>query len=188
MQLCNGRRCASRDSTNKNALSVEWFSRLERAVFRGICGEIFTLFQVCVVISTLYPRGKLLEHYIFILLCSSQSNLTESDYVRHVLSMIPALLTLAGSLVILFLRLPSCSSRRDRRYTHIMQLKAFPIISNWEYIFSVKLRDKEEMKLARKPSLVRAPDRSLPMHSSRIKRKKSNWSCSPKQFALPFPS
>ena len=55
-----------------------------------------------------------------------------------------------------------------------MQLKAFPIISNWEYIFSVKLRDKEEMKLARKPSLVRAPDRSLPMHSSRIKRKNSN--------------
>ena len=52
-----------------------------------------------------------------------------------------------------------------------MQLKAFPRISNWEYIFSVKLRDKEEMKLARKPSLVRAPDRSLPMHS-RIKRKK----------------
>ena len=56
--------------------------------------------------------------------------------------------------------------------THV-QLKAFPRISNWEYIFSVKLRDKEEMKLARKPSLVRAPDRSLPMHS-RIKRKNSN--------------
>ena len=55
-----------------------------------------------------------------------------------------------------------------------MQLKAFPIISNWEYIFSVKLRDKEEMKLARKPSLVHAPDHSLPMHSSRIKRKNSN--------------
>ena len=54
------RRCASRDSTNQNALSVEWFSRLQRAVFRGICGEIFALFQVCVVISTLYPRGKLL--------------------------------------------------------------------------------------------------------------------------------
>ena len=137
MQLCNGRRCASRDSTNKNALSVEWFSRLERAVFRGICGEIFTLFQVCVVISTLYPRGKLLEHYIFILLCSSQSNLTESDYVRHVLSMIPALLTLAGSQVILFLRLPSCSSTRGRRYTHADE--SFPIISNWEYIFSVKI-------------------------------------------------
>ena len=45
-----------------------------------------------------------------------------------------------------------------------MQMKAFPTISNWEYIFSVKLRDKEEMKLARKPSLVYAPDRSLPTH------------------------
>ena len=45
-----------------------------------------------------------------------------------------------------------------------MQMKAFPTISNWEYIFSVKLRDKEEMKLARKPSLLYAPDRSLPTH------------------------
>ena len=45
-----------------------------------------------------------------------------------------------------------------------MQLKAFPIISNWEYIFSVKFRDKEEMKLARKPSLVYAPERSLSTH------------------------
>ena len=43
-------------------------------------------------------------------------------------------------------------------------MKAFPTISNWEYIFSVKLRDKEEMKLARKPSLVYASDRSLPTH------------------------
>ena len=42
------RRCASRDSTNQNASFVEWFSRLERAVFRGICGEIFALFQACV--------------------------------------------------------------------------------------------------------------------------------------------
>ena len=42
------RRCASRDSTNQNASIVEWFSRSERAVFRGICGEIFALFQACV--------------------------------------------------------------------------------------------------------------------------------------------
>ena len=42
------RRCACRDSTNQNASFVEWFSRLERAVFRGICGEIFAIFQVCV--------------------------------------------------------------------------------------------------------------------------------------------
>ena len=42
------KRCASRDSTNENASFVEWFSRLERAVFRGICGEIFALFQDCV--------------------------------------------------------------------------------------------------------------------------------------------
>ena len=39
------RRCASRDSTNQNASLVEWFSRLQRAVFRGICGNIFALFQ-----------------------------------------------------------------------------------------------------------------------------------------------
>ena len=30
------RRCASRDLTNQNALFVEWFSRLERAVFRVV--------------------------------------------------------------------------------------------------------------------------------------------------------
>ena len=42
------RRGASRDSTNQNASFVEWFSRLERAVFRGIRGEIFALFQACV--------------------------------------------------------------------------------------------------------------------------------------------
>ena len=110
MQLCNGRRCASRDSTNKNALSVGGFSRFERAVLRGICGEFFRF------IPSL--SGNLLEHFIFIFLCSCQSNLSESDSVRHVLSMIPALLALAGSLVILFLRLPSCSSRRGRRYIY----------------------------------------------------------------------
>ena len=58
------RRCASRDSTNQNALFVEWFSRLGRAVFRGEYGEIFALFQACVgnfqtirpwkVVGTLY--------------------------------------------------------------------------------------------------------------------------------------
>ena len=42
------RRCASRDSTNQNASFVEWFPRLERAVLKGICGEIFALFQACV--------------------------------------------------------------------------------------------------------------------------------------------
>ena len=42
------RRCASRNSTNQNRSFVEWFSRLERAVFRGIWSEIFTLFQACV--------------------------------------------------------------------------------------------------------------------------------------------
>ena len=36
---------ASRDSTNQSALFVEWFSRLERAVFRGVYGKIYVLFQ-----------------------------------------------------------------------------------------------------------------------------------------------
>ena len=117
----------------------------------------------------IYDRSIL----FLLLLCGSQSNLSESDNVRHVLSMIPALLTLAGSLVILFLRLPSCFSRRDRRYTHIMQLKAFPIISNGNIYFRLKLRDKEEMRLARKPSLVYAPGRSLPTHPE-LKRINSN--------------
>ena len=52
------RRCASRDSTNHNASFVEWFSRLERAVFRGTCGEIFALFQVCVGNFDIIPPWK----------------------------------------------------------------------------------------------------------------------------------
>ena len=61
--LC--RWCASRDSTNQNALFVEWFSRWGRAVFRGVYGEIFDLFQACVgnFHTRLYRRGKLLEHF-----------------------------------------------------------------------------------------------------------------------------
>ena len=62
--LLGPRRCASRGSTNQNASFVEWFSCLERVVFRGIRGEIFALFQACVgnfdtippwkVVGTLY--------------------------------------------------------------------------------------------------------------------------------------
>ena len=56
--------CASRDSTNQNALFVEGFLRLGRAVFRAVYGEIFALFQACVVISPPYGLGKLMEHAI----------------------------------------------------------------------------------------------------------------------------
>ena len=58
--------CASRDSTNQNASFVEWFSRLKRAFLRGICGEIFALFQACVGNFDAYRREKLLEHFILI--------------------------------------------------------------------------------------------------------------------------
>ena len=44
-QMAGFRMWASRDSTNQNALFVEWFSRLERAVFRGVYGKIYVLFQ-----------------------------------------------------------------------------------------------------------------------------------------------
>ena len=75
------RRCASRDSTNQNASFVEWFSRLERAVFRGICGEIFALFQVCVgnfdtippwkVVGTLYLVSSCVsfKYFAFLSVC-----------------------------------------------------------------------------------------------------------------------
>ena len=75
------RRCASRDSTNQNASFVEWFSRLERAVFRGICGEIFALFQVCVgnfdtippwkVVGTLYLDSSCVsfKYFAFLSVC-----------------------------------------------------------------------------------------------------------------------
>ena len=59
------RRCASRDSTNQNASFVDLFSRLERAVFRGICGEIFALFQVCVGNFGTIPPWKVVgTHYL----------------------------------------------------------------------------------------------------------------------------
>ena len=75
------RRCASRDSTNQNALFVEWFSRLERAVFRVAYGEIFALFQACVgnfdtippwkVVGTLYLDSSCVtfKYFAFLSVC-----------------------------------------------------------------------------------------------------------------------
>ena len=75
------RRCASRDSTNQNASLVEWFSRSERAVFRGMRGEIFALFQACVgnfdtippwkVVGTLYLNSSCVtfKYFAFLSVC-----------------------------------------------------------------------------------------------------------------------
>ena len=75
------RRCASRDSTNQNALFVEWFSRLGRAVLRGVYGEIFALFQACVgnfhtirpwkVVGTPYLGGSYVtfKYFAFLSVC-----------------------------------------------------------------------------------------------------------------------
>ena len=75
------RRCTSRDSTNQNASFVELFSRSERAVFRGICGEIFALFQACVgnfdtippwkVVGILYLDSSCvtLKYFAFLSVC-----------------------------------------------------------------------------------------------------------------------
>ena len=75
------RRCAPRDSTNQNASFVEWFSRLERAVFRGICGKIFAGFQACVgnfdtippwnIVGTLYLDSGCvtLKYFAFLSVC-----------------------------------------------------------------------------------------------------------------------
>ena len=74
-------RCASRDSTNQNASFVEWFSCLERAVYRGICGKIFALFQACVrnfgtippwkAVGTLYldSSGVSFKYVAFLRVC-----------------------------------------------------------------------------------------------------------------------
>ena len=59
-------RCASRDSTNQNASFVEWFSRLERAVSEVYVGKFSIYSKLVYVISALYSRGKLLEHFILI--------------------------------------------------------------------------------------------------------------------------
>ena len=75
------RRCASRDATNQNALFVEWFLRLGRAVFRGVYGEIFALFQGCVgnfhttrpwkVVGTLYLDSSYVtfKYFAFLSVC-----------------------------------------------------------------------------------------------------------------------
>ena len=62
------RRCASRDSTNQNASFVDWFSRLERAVFRGTCGEMFALFQASVGNFDTIPPWKVVWTLILIAL------------------------------------------------------------------------------------------------------------------------
>ena len=54
-------------------------------------------------------------HFIsfpFLLFYSSTSSLSESDYVHHVFSVVPALLALGGSLMVLFFRPPSCRTKR----------------------------------------------------------------------------
>ena len=50
------RRCA----TNQSASFVKWFSCLEKAVFRGTSGEIFSLFQACVSNVDTIPTWKVL--------------------------------------------------------------------------------------------------------------------------------
>ena len=61
--------------------------------------------------------------FYFILFYSSTSSLSESDYVHHVFSIVPALLALAGSLMVLFFRPPSCRTKRGwYRFKLSMQL------------------------------------------------------------------
>ena len=62
------RRCASRDSTNQNASFVDWFSRLERAVLRGTCGEMFASFQASVGNFDTIPPWKVVWTLILIAL------------------------------------------------------------------------------------------------------------------------
>ena len=76
-----GRQCASRDSTNQNVLFVEWFSRLERAVFGGVHDDIFAIFQACVgnfdtippwkVVWTLYLDSSYVsfQYFAFLSVC-----------------------------------------------------------------------------------------------------------------------
>ena len=52
------RQCASSDSTNQNALFVEWFERMERAIFSRCTGEVFALFQACVGNFDTIPQSK----------------------------------------------------------------------------------------------------------------------------------
>ena len=63
------------------------------------------------------------SYFFFIFFYSSTSSLSESDYVQHVFSLVPALLALAGSLMVLFFRLPSCRTKRGwYRFKLSMQL------------------------------------------------------------------
>ena len=76
-----GVRYETQDSTNQNALFVEWFSRSGRAFFRGVHDEIFALFQACVgtfgtippwkVVGTLYLDSSYvgLKYFAFLSVC-----------------------------------------------------------------------------------------------------------------------
>ena len=66
-KLCNSRiikgaarRCASRDSTNQNALFGGVIFALKIAIFRGVSSEIFALFQACVGNFDTIPSWRLL--------------------------------------------------------------------------------------------------------------------------------
>ena len=71
----------TQDSTNQNALFVEWFSRLGSAFFRVVHDEIFALFQACVgnfgtipprkVVGTLYLDSSYVtfKYFAFLSVC-----------------------------------------------------------------------------------------------------------------------
>lgn len=54
---------AARDSTNQNALFVEWFWLLKRWVFRVVCLWIFAFFQSCGLIFETIPRRKVVRRH-----------------------------------------------------------------------------------------------------------------------------
>ena len=85
----------SRDSTNQDAIFVEWLSRLERAFFRGIYGEILALFQACVgnfdiippwkVVGTLYLDSSCItfKYFAFLSVCDKFELLGHVQLSRH---------------------------------------------------------------------------------------------------------
>ncbi|CAH3042573.1 unnamed protein product [Porites lobata] len=70
-------------------------------------------FAIIIFLGRISSGGLLMAIQEFYPENGSTSSLSESDYVHHVFSVVPALLALAGSLMVLFFRPPSCRTKRE---------------------------------------------------------------------------
>ena len=133
-----------------NALFVEWFSRLERAVFRGVHDEIFALFQACVgnfdtippwkVVGTLFLDSSYVsfKYFAFLSVCDKFELLGHMQaammiWVLFSSFFLDSLLVTVICFIGLFrsscyFKLSSCKCRGLPRSTPV----SFPVMRRWK--------------------------------------------------------